>query len=476
MKKTKLPLHFITVLLVGASLGLLCPAAKAAEEPNGRINYSWIDDSGAISPKKWPAHGKWVTKKLMSDETFERPALEVTVDIPDSVVIKSMALKADQGFLNAAATVKNTIVFDTFSPLTILHLSISENKGPEKDLNLLVLISNAHLLTVKDKKCDDENISITTDRDADSIPYLYFGLKCAIDADKKLTATLYWSSDLKLVKAFYERAYGLGKFAHPLKTGKFFATFRFDRIAPPDSAAPVVLGHYVLSSTTSSQVMSNQDIALNWKPPIPKTPSIAQDFGKRIFTVPSLGFSSINYAQDGIPSYSEIGLTGKVSVTNFIAPPYWDLDFIAYLTLATLTANTAGVSARFLGINGRIGYHFDPIGPWSFSVFTGIYYTTMFVTNSEFGFTNMMGPLLFPAVKRSFGKNAMTGYIKYSPVAQGLGMDFGNREVAVGLGFQHPLPSDHTVSANLDYSNDSLHVQGVGINASSLSISVGFSF
>ncbi len=207
----------------------------------------------------------------------------------------------------------------------------------------------------------------------------------------------------------------------------------------------------------------------------------------------SLGLSIISYTETGITPLSETALTGKISYGRALPWRRWDWGVNSFLTLLPLTASKSP-SARFLGVNARVGYTLPFIQePWKVSILGGFYYTTMIVNLAnltaveKFGFSNMLGPQLFPTVRRRLNNGqTVSGYLKFSPVSGGpflLGV--ANREIGLGMTYSRPVgKNEHPLSVGIDLARISLQqdfiVRGntytVEIQSSSYSLAVGYGF
>lgn len=213
-------------------------------------------------------------------------------------------------------------------------------------------------------------------------------------------------------------------------------------------------------------------------PPGPPPPGMhwvrRSPFHRKLYTSPSLGVTSVHY-KEGDTNYSAIALTGKIS-TRYALSPRWDLGGSMYLTLMPLKQTPSDNTARFLGVNARIGYSPKIIpSPWRLSLLTGLYYTRMFVSNDAFGFTDMVGPQLFPVLARLFstGDSAMI-YLKFSPVTNQLSLlSFSNRELAAGFTFARLMKNGHALTFSLDYANMSLDFTTLKAITNTLTFSVG---
>lgn len=200
-------------------------------------------------------------------------------------------------------------------------------------------------------------------------------------------------------------------------------------------------------------------------------------FRRHLYTSPTIAISSIHYKEGSI-RYSAITLSGKVS-TRYALSPRWDLGGSAHLTLLPVQQTSGGNTARFLGVNARVGYSPEfPPSPWRLSILTGLYYTRMIVSNDAFGFTDMVGPQLFPVLARRFsqGDSAMI-YLKLSPVTNKLSLlSLSNREMAAGFTFAHLTQQERVITFSLDYANMALEFTGVKVLANTISLGAGLHF
>ncbi len=213
-----------------------------------------------------------------------------------------------------------------------------------------------------------------------------------------------------------------------------------------------------------------------------QVPKIQQD--KKLFLFPSLGISSIKSTQTGKSDYSTLVMTAKFSMNYRIVPKKWDLGLSAYSTALHLT-KSSDVKAYFMGFNARLGYLFPIFSTdWFLSLYGGYYYTTTFVTADAFGYKNLGGPQIYPAIRKVFDHGAVaSGYFKFSPVASSLSLlKLSNREIAAGLGYSWILPEQQSIGINVDYSNVAFNLanpddsSNVSISVNSISLGVQYGF
>jgi hypothetical protein len=154
---------------------------------------------------------------------------------------------------------------------------------------------------------------------------------------------------------------------------------------------------------------------------------------------PSLGATYISYRETNIPDLAQTALTGTVSYRKLVGR--WDFGANAYLTLVPLTKTAGSGGARFLGVNARGGYLLTPRGRWRASLMGGVFYTTMLVSGSAFGYRNLAWRQVYPTVTRLSGRHAWSAYVKISPLSSGLSLSLASRELAGGAGWTRALGS-----------------------------------
>ncbi|MBU6154856.1 MAG: hypothetical protein KGP28_11185 [Bdellovibrionales bacterium] len=202
-----------------------------------------------------------------------------------------------------------------------------------------------------------------------------------------------------------------------------------------------------------------------------------QKLKRKLFVSPGLGISNLNYSQTAVDPYNSIVMTAKISANYFIVPPKWDLGFTGFFNFVSL-AKSSPVDVRFLGLNLRLGYIFPEVkAPWRLSLYGGWYYSTMFASDSSFGYKNVSGPQLFPSVRRTLNNgHALSAFLKFSPISNNLGLlSLSNNEFATGVSYLIPS-TGHTYSISLDYARISFSDSEITIGSNSISLGGGVTF
>lgn len=165
----------------------------------------------------------------------------------------------------------------------------------------------------------------------------------------------------------------------------------------------------------------------------------------------SANFDSVNLSEIAITA--NLGYAFRIGDTRTTR---WSGQFLTYITALPVAA-TYDPPIRFLGLNARLGYDFMAPGqPWVLSLFAGYYYLGTFVAGSVYGYSQLTGPQIYPAITRNFDRfKSMRMYVKYSPV-NGDGGLFApaNRELAIGMSYRTTLGEKRfPISFNFDISD-----------------------
>ncbi len=202
-----------------------------------------------------------------------------------------------------------------------------------------------------------------------------------------------------------------------------------------------------------------------------------------------LGYTYYDYFEKA-PNlkFTEHSLTGKVTYTYRLIPKILDTAFNIFGTLqplawsvSTIKSTMSFTPARFLGVNGRIGYRLPfEMGAKELNLLTGWYYWKMFVNVSRaqdsYGVASLNGPQIFLMYKNfKRGSAGWWAYIKYARISDGA--NFGsnsNRELAIGGGRQFKTSSKYSVTLDLAQTQFSKGKNSMKLK--SYSLGVGYNF
>ncbi len=210
----------------------------------------------------------------------------------------------------------------------------------------------------------------------------------------------------------------------------------------------------------------------------PKTPEPAPEPQISITShslSPSLAYSSLTYRQTDVDEFRQTALTAKLSYL-YRAGAKVSLGLNTFFSAVPFSSTLAGVSARYIGANARVGYEIMARDDWSLSMMTGAYFTTMIVTDSQFGFRDLMGPQLFPVLARKLGDRTVSAYFKFSPVGSSFWIrDISSREIAGGVRYGFSALGK-TAAVTVDYAQLLLNLEDGQAENDSLSIGIEMGF
>jgi hypothetical protein len=161
----------------------------------------------------------------------------------------------------------------------------------------------------------------------------------------------------------------------------------------------------------------------------------------------------------------QLGWTFKADVGYTLIPKVLDLGANTFFTILPLWRTpTAYESARFYGINGRLGYRLPvDLGALEMMILSGWYLWGMWVDDAvnPYGVALMSGPQIFFSVRMAqVGHRSFSGYFKYAPIHYKPGIVFSNYELAMGGSFQLNSPeAKHPISLTLDLSTTSIKLE-----------------
>jgi hypothetical protein len=190
----------------------------------------------------------------------------------------------------------------------------------------------------------------------------------------------------------------------------------------------------------------------------------------------ALGVTSISYTETEVANYSSTALTLKA---NYFRPtPFkrWNIGVGGFFTLLPIQ-ESAPASARFLGVNLRLGYSLiaNPT-VWRIGIYGGFYLTTMYVKNDQFGFNDISGPQIFPVVRRIFsGGRSASAYLKYAALVSNASVvSLKSREIAAGGEYVFDYHGGNSRSVQLDFSSLNVVFPSQAISVKTITISSSY--
>ena len=199
---------------------------------------------------------------------------------------------------------------------------------------------------------------------------------------------------------------------------------------------------------------------------------------KRLRYSAGTGLTLLSFRQRNVAPFSQMAATVKFSGSYKLVPDKYDLGISTFFNLIPFSSNSPeGYKIQYLGINARIGRQIIKApSKVRLNVNAGIYYNT---SVSTVGFTNMIGPQLYPEGIWMFDNgSSLLAYAKYSPaLSNSFSISFSsNREVAMGVHYSFQFLKQHRVSVGFDLSQLSLATDTDWASTNTYSLSAGYSF
>jgi hypothetical protein len=172
----------------------------------------------------------------------------------------------------------------------------------------------------------------------------------------------------------------------------------------------------------------------------------------------SVGLTSVSYSETLWGQLRETLVSAKLAVARDLPWTSWQAGGNVYVNAVVVGSSKTGAAVRFLGANARIGRRFSLGGPWQLAIQAGAYYVTTIATTSNAGFRNLVGPQLYPSLRRSLSfRDQLAVYLKYSPVLNGSTLTFTSRELAAGVAWTRDgLLGGRALVTSLDFAR--LHI------------------
>jgi hypothetical protein len=211
--------------------------------------------------------------------------------------------------------------------------------------------------------------------------------------------------------------------------------------------------------------------------PIERLPELSKS---KLRLIPGLGITSISYQQSNVPSYSGIALNGKL-LAEFKLSRKWVAQGEFHTTFAPLQASLSGVNVQYLGATLGMIYEIPKVftPKWDLRLTGGLYYETTITSSSDFGFTDLTGPLLSPTLIHSMkdGSNQWI-YLKYTLVFSGFSLEnWANFGIAGGLGYLFPpFKNRQSLGLSFEIAALSLQLQSVSVQSNSFTLGTQYRF
>jgi hypothetical protein len=189
-----------------------------------------------------------------------------------------------------------------------------------------------------------------------------------------------------------------------------------------------------------------------------------------------LSAAAMNYEDNAGEKLSQIGLGAKLSYSRFLtANRRHVLAANAYSTFIPVSQSRSDTHLWLVGSNLRYGYFLGSYEKAKIWLYGGYFYTTTLSPGGRIGFTNLLGPQLYPTVSFQLRKrDSIATYFKFAPL-YGL-QDLASREIALGVSYTSRSLLGMSNTFSLDHSQITLIAGQAEIRLGStvLGYSIGF--
>ena len=454
-----------------------------AESVATRVEVIWVDSRGSVLNLKWPSRTRWVWKSVSADgyEPTEIPVIRTWVQIPDGIKIEGSSTKLENFSERAKdspfADASHVVSFDQQNTVMATELNIVDDTGKKSTIGLAVRMIVDRPVVLVNSNC--QSLGLNVKDHLLNAPHLFVAATCRVDRDE-LGLHLFHSDDAKWTGS------SLGQdVAH----GPDWLYYRIHLSAVPH----VLVGSFRVarSSDVISGAYSEYYVSVD---------KIAPEYQSSRFSFSGdLGMTVLVYAESirSNVAFTETGITGKLNVGYELISRRLDAGLNMFATLLPLTNssnNPPVYSARWYGLNGRVGYRLPlDLDATILSVMAGWYFWGMIVPACQgndcdssstigippYGVQSLGGPQAFLRMRRApIGRRPFSIYLKYAFIQDTpTSVSTQNREIAIGGGYQLSSPGEHKpFTLTMDLSQAQFSNIDHALNLRSYSISINKAF
>ncbi len=189
----------------------------------------------------------------------------------------------------------------------------------------------------------------------------------------------------------------------------------------------------------------------------------------------------IQYIEDGIATFNSWDFHPGLTVRTYLSHPEWVVEVKGGATALAFGLSPSNIEkARFLNLQGRLGYRFNiDDGHVLLDVNVGLYYETM-INSTKYGFRNLILPELFPSVQWNFDTNQWLGlHIKYMPAADNMSFTAREKKYSVAVNYGFGLGTHWLTESYINYEQTRVNLSGeamINYTALGLGQSLRYSF
>jgi hypothetical protein len=145
------------------------------------------------------------------------------------------------------------------------------------------------------------------------------------------------------------------------------------------------------------------------------------------------GFKFVQYKQSYLPDVSALLLNTRAAFTHELKYQKYDLGCDVQVALPLFFPSGAA-HASFFNFEARLGYQAPAtlIPNWPIRIDASVYFDTMKVEGASYGYKNLVGFLLKPELRHSFGAGTLDVFMKFAMSLNDFPRSLGSGEYTLG--------------------------------------------
>ncbi len=192
-----------------------------------------------------------------------------------------------------------------------------------------------------------------------------------------------------------------------------------------------------------------------------------------------MGASAMTYTETGTEKFSEVALTAGAQADYVWVPSALVLSWNAKIDVLPLWATQSKRSSRLFQSQALIKLTVSLFGSaLRFGINAGANYSTMFVSDSSFGYHNLILPQAFPSLFLRLSQgSSIEAFFSFMPAGTSFQTAGGEREIKAGLQFSKDIGKKYRSITQLNYASlNFAPIAAATIQSSSVSLLESFVF
>lgn len=437
------------------------PVAESVN--NASLLLRWVDARGKLYKGANVSRMQWVWSKMTENDAQESPALRLWVSSQLPADWTPTKMSADGITVIEPYTKGQTsrMVIDLRTGKGTLRFEFLDRNQRAIEMLLSIQVTVGRPYVLIKPECGKQDLRFLVHKT--EARHLFVGLNC-IDLKDSFDIYFFRSKD-----SGWNNAEGLIRF----DPGNRFVSFKYHVKKPKEQT---VYSQRLFRVGTVDEWGGLTEYSVFYHPKVAP---------KRIYASAGMGVTYYVYNEKLLgQTLTQISFTGKVSAGYRLIPKLLDIAFNMFGNVLSVSHSPSTFAdgeplpyARFYGINGRLGYRLPiDMGATEFMFLTGLYYWSMNVTPTDtgqtYGVKTLSGPQLFiTMVNSSAGRAGFWMYTKFAMISDQFSITtLGNRELAVGGGFELSPRENKPWAVTLDIAHAAFSKVEKGVEINNMSL------